>query len=147
MYGIPSEENFDIVKLTSSIMAHEGKRLTPYTDSTGNLTIGYGHLLSGGISDAAAQQILSDDIDDTIAQCKGQSWWPRVDNDDVRARAFVELVFNLGIGGISKFVRAISAANRADWPTCADEFENSQWYNQVGNRGVILVGMIRNGIE
>jgi lysozyme len=147
MYGLDDPNSpVDMRKLTASIMAHEGLRLKPYKDATGNTTIGYGRNLDGkGISTAEAANLLSDDIGDVILQAEAQTWWPVVKNDDVRARALVEIIFNIGLAGFNTFVKAIAALNDADFSTCVAEFKNSIWATQVGQRAIILTGMIETG--
>lgn len=143
----------DIDKLTASIQAHEGTgpiqngMLLPYKDSLGNETIGYGHLLSRGISYAAANQILADDIRGVLAEAEAQAWWPQVSGNDARARAFCELIFNIGLGRLAGFKQALAAAMRGDWASCANEFRNSLWAKQVGQRAVELTDMIESGSD
>jgi lysozyme len=140
----------DVAKLTVSIQRHEGLRLHPYTDTTGNITIGWGRNLSGkGISNGEATQLLSNDISDVIIQAEAQAWWPNVQNDDVRARALCEIIYNIGLAGFNGFVKAIAALCDDDFTTAANEFRDSAWASQVGSqpgqRGYVLCQMIETG--
>lgn len=135
----------DLEKLTASIQAHEGLSLKKYVDSVGKETIGYGHNLDNGISNAAAEQILSDDIQSAIREAHAQAWWQYVDGDDVRSRAMSEIVYNLGIGGVSGFHDALAAMARGDWPACGAAFLDSLWHKQVGGRAEVLAKMIMIG--
>ena len=65
-----------IDELTSLIARHEGKVLTMYTDTVGVPTIGYGHNLNEPISEAAALQILSDDVSIAVNELDDRmDWW------------------------------------------------------------------------
>ena len=136
----------DMGKLTSSIMAHEGLRLQPYTDTTGNITIGYGRNLTGkGISHDEAASLLSNDIENALAQAQGEPWWSHVAGNDARARALVEIVFNIGLGGLRPFTHAIASLCNDDFAGAAQAFLDSQWAKQVGQRATILTQMIYYG--
>ena len=145
MFGL-SDAPVDLNKLTVSIQRHEGLRLFPYTDTTGNTTIGYGRNLSGkGISNGEATALLQDDINDAITLAESQVWWPMVVSCEPRARALIEMLFNLGLGGFNTFKSAISALESGDFETAAADFLNSEWANQVGNRAQELTQMIATG--
>src|SRR6266851_3306241 len=82
----------------------------------GIVTIGYGRNLNEGITDVEASYMLGNDIRSAIREAEAQPWWPLVKDCDARARAFVELVFNLGAERLAGFHQALDAAMRADWP-------------------------------
>lgn len=129
-------------KLTASLRQHEGLRLSPYKDTTGNLTIGYGHLVANGISLTAAEQILRDDIGLCISQAQAQSWWQYCTDEDLQ-RAMVELVFELGVGGVAGFHDLIRCLGNSDRDGAARALLDSVYARQVGQRAVTLAGMIR----
>jgi lysozyme len=134
----------DEAKLTTSVMVHEGLRLKPYTDTAGKISIGYGRNLSdNGISNSEAADMLSSDLQSAIVQAQAQPWWPNVQDSDARARAFCEIVFNMGIGSLATFREALDAAMRSDWDACAEQFLASVWASEVGERANFLAEMIR----
>lgn len=147
----------DINKLTASIQVHEGLELKVYDDANGkpivsgytvigNPSCGYGRNLAGkGISNAEATALLGDDIGDVIVQAEAQTWWSAIQNDDVRCRAVLEILFNVGLGSFNGFIKAVSALCDGDFTTAADEFESSKWASQVGQRAVTLTAMIKTG--
>jgi lysozyme len=136
----------DLDKLTTSIKAHEGFRQFPYTDTTGHMTIGYGRNLSAqGVSDDEASYLLKNNIDQAISDAQAKPWWACVSGNDARARAFIEIGFNIGFGTMDGFSKALDAAMRADWNTCAAEFLDSLWARQVGQRAITLTRMIATG--
>lgn len=137
----------DIQKLTKSIEQHEGLRLLPYRDTTGNITIGYGTNLNAGISLDEAIYLLGNRVQLAIGAAQAQSWWPNVSDNDARSRAMVELVFNMGPAGVATFKNAIQCLCNNDFNGAADGFLNSLWAKQVGQRAQVLAQMIRTGTD
>jgi lysozyme len=148
----------DELKLQAGLSAREGNLAYVYDDATGNPiikgytvignpTIGIGRLLTKekGLSNAERQLLLSNDITGAVADAEGEPWWPVVANDDVRSRAMVELVFNLGLGKLRGFVNALSALGNGDFAGAAAGFMDSDWAREVGNRAAILTQMIATG--
>lgn len=139
----------DIDALKASCRLHEGKvmkqgRFMQYADSEGNLTEGYGHLVANGLSNAAVEQILDDDLQDALRELATNSWWAAAcASSEPRARALAEIYFELGHARFNGFVNAIGALSRNDWNAAADGFANSKWARQVGQRAVDLVALIR----
>lgn len=139
----------DLEKLKTSIRLHEGAvmergRFMQYKDSEGNDTEGYGHLVANGISKAAAEQILDDDIKDALRELQNYVWWnAALASAETRGRAIAEIYFELGHVRFNGFVNTLGALSRGDWNAAADGFANSKWARQVGNRAVLLVAMIR----
>jgi lysozyme len=135
-------------KLQASIVSHEGLKLLPYADSQGKMTIGVGRNLTDcGISYGEALYLLGNDIQSAIADAHAEPWWPVVAGDDVRSRALVEMVFNLGIRKLRGFVNALGALGRGDFGGAADQFMDSAWAGEVGKRAVVLTEMIRTGTD
>lgn len=141
----------DMAKLKASLRTHEGKvikqnRFMQYTDSEGNLTEGYGHLCANGISNAAAEQILDDDIRDALRELPNYPWWVSAcASSEPRARAIAEIYFELGHARFNGFINTLGALSRNDWNAAADGFAASKWARQVKGRAVELVAMIRTG--
>lgn len=134
----------NLALLTNSIKGHEGFRSKPYVDATGNITIAWGrNLTANGISTSEGELLLSNDIANAITASQGEAWWPHVSGNDERARAMVEIVFNIGVAGVRGFVVAIAALLRDDFNASADAFLDSRWATQVGDRATILTDMIR----
>lgn len=123
------------------IKKHEGCRLCEYVDTEGYATIGWGHkVLPGesfpkGLTQAEADALLVSDADQkqidamNILACYKQL-------NEVRQAVIIDMVFNLGMSGFSKFKRLIAALNASDFQTAANEMRNSAWYNQVKTRAV-----------
>ncbi len=138
----------DLNKLKAQLTLEEGLRLKPYSDTVGKLTIGVGHnLTDNGISHDIAMAILDEDIKDILSQIEHQSFWLAVENDDVRSRAIVDLIFNMGLGGFLQFKNTIAALIKKDWATASLQLLSSKWATQVGVRANNIAFMIRNGAD
>ena len=57
----------------------------------------------------------------------------------------IDISFNLGLTRLRGFVKAIEAMSREQFDIAADEFMDSRWSQQVGNRAVEVTEMIRTG--
>lgn len=146
-------------ELEELLKRHEGWKLKPYLCPAGHKTIGCGHNIDanplpkpmsdylsqhGEITDEMAHELLRQDIMAAEAGCK--FLFPDFDNfTPARHNAFVDFVFNVGIGTARKFKKAIAAANAGNWGTAAVEMQDSAWFKQVGNRGKEIVNMIKVG--
>src|SRR3990167_4092982 len=130
--------------LRQQLIAHEGMRLKPYTDTVGKLTIGVGrNLHDRGITEAEARYLLDNDINTAIGDLLALTWFP--DLDPIRQRVFVDLCFNLGIVRLKMFVKMLDAASRKDWPNAASELLNSKYAEQVKQRAQTLAAMLITG--
>lgn len=125
---------------------HEGRRNKLYKDSVGLWTIGVGHLIDpsrgGKISDNAVNFILDEDIAAAVESLEIYPWVTNL--SEPRKAAMIDLVFNLGAGGLAKFVKFLTAMSKGDWQDAANELVNSSWYDQVGRRGHEIVELIKN---
>lgn len=150
MFGI-DHPDISLDKLTSDIKQAEGTgpvkngRFMPYTDTTGNLTIGNGINLSAGITDAENTYLLGNRIRFAIGEAEAQPWWDHVKDNDARARGFIEIIFNIGLGGLGTFREGLDAAMRDDWAGCSAAFLDSLWHRQVGARAERICNMILTG--
>jgi len=120
-------------KLRNRIKIHEGLRLTPYQDTRGNWTIGYGrNLTANRISESEAEILLGNDIINASAELyRFLPWIQQL--DDPRKCAFIELSFNMGIEHLLTFRKMLEAAKAHDWNAAAHELLSSEWAKQVGN--------------
>lgn len=146
--------------LRAMLKRHEGWLLEPYLCSEGHMTIGAGHNLEamplhrlmqdyldtrGKITTEMAEELLTDDILNATANCL--NIFPGFYSLSItRQNALIDFMFNVGIGTAKKFKKAIAAVNARDWETAADEFKDSKWFSQVGDRGPEIVEMIRSGV-
>jgi len=131
----------DIAKLTKELKRDEGYRDCVYTCSAGKLTLGYGHNVEDNpIPEKIAADLLGHDIGQALAKCEQWAWFFPL--SDVRKRVIVNMVFNIGAGGVARFRRMISAIEAEDWGVAALEMQDSMWYRQVGKRAERLCYMM-----
>ncbi len=134
----------DYAKVLARIRQSEGFSRVPYKCPTGHLTIGYGHNLECGISLAAAEFILREDIARAERQVKDAFvWWPRL--TEARLFVLVDMCFNLGLAGLKGFKRMLAALEAGDYETAANEMLASRWAAQVGKRAQENAAMMKSG--
>lgn len=115
----------DFLALRQQLMAHEGLRLFPYTDTAGKLTIGYGrNLTDKGITLREAEQLLDHDITETIQSVLMALPWTAM-MAPARFRVLVNIAFNAGINGLLGFHKMLAATQQGDYTTAAHEIANS----------------------
>lgn len=135
----------DTDKLKATIREAEGLRLSPYEDTTGHLSIGYGYNLStNGISEAIADWLLNDALVEAREGLEMQ-WPPFQSLDDVRQRVLVEMAYNLGLQGVIHFRKMLHALTIQDWKNAAAELLNSQAAVQLPSRYHRLSIMLESG--
>ena len=152
----------NLQRLDSQLMLDEGLRLTPYRDKFGNLTTGVGRNLDANPFTPAeiayighdgrtlpltydqAIFLLHDDESKVFAVLTHQTpWWANL--GDVRGRVMVDLCFNMGWGKLAEFHHFLTDMEANDFADAGHDLVYSEWYNQVGNRGPRLVGMVTTG--
>lgn len=141
------------------IKRHEGTKYRPYKCSQGLLTIGVGHNLdaaplprhmaaqlakSGFITPDMVEELFEMDLQSALRSCRRV--WPGFDGfSAARQNALADFMFNLGEGGVKKFINTNKAINESRWDDAAKGMQNSKWYKQVGNRSPEIVEMVKNG--
>ena len=135
----------NMTRLTDTLVRHEGLRKLAYEDSVGVLTIGVGRNIEEvGLSDDEIYYLLKNDIRRWETELYNAFRWYK-DLDQVRQEAMINLCFNLGITRLRKFKLALRAMEVKDYEDAADEFLDSLWATQVGQRAVEVTYMIRFG--
>jgi len=134
-----------INRLRKSLKRHEGKRLLPYEDQVGKLTIGFGrNLTDNGISEEEADFLLDGDIGTAVHEAQVRvACWPMLDH--ARQEVIVEMIFNLGWPRLAGFVKFLAALERADYTMASVEMLDSKWALQVGKRADRLSRQMRDG--
>lgn len=135
----------DTLRLVEQLRRHEGVRRKLYRDTVGKLTIGVGRNLSDrGLSHDEVDVLLANDIESATQDCERSfPWFATLDS--VRQAALVNLCFNMGLPRLRTFRHALAAMAAGDYALAADEFADSRWARQVGDRAVELCGQIRTG--
>jgi GH24 family phage-related lysozyme (muramidase) len=146
------------------IRGHEGTRRYVYQDTRGILTGGIGcNLQRAGIrerllacgADADAvlagtkplthdqvEALFADDLNEAIAG--GQSSVRNFAELPTGVQsAVVDMVFDMGVSGFRKFVRAIKCLEVRDFAGAALQMEHSLWATQVPNRAASDIALVR----
>jgi len=129
----------DLIKL------HEGVESHAYRCSQSKITIGVGRNIDPtgiGLSDDEIDYLLDNDIARCITELDQFSWFENL--SETRRFAVIDMCFNLGITRFKGFKKAIAAMAISDFDTAADEFFDSRWAKQVGNRAITICEMIRS---
>lgn len=138
---------------------HEGFVDHVYKDSKGFDTIGYGFNIDSGrfskeqvnrwrrdgITKDEANKILNDELSSTRNQLTKFDWFNKL--DPVRQGAIVDMSYNMGIGWINKFPKAIAAIKSGDYETASREIMSSKYARDVGQRATRIAELIRTGGE
>jgi len=72
--------------------------------------------------------------------------FPGVAMAEARRDALINMLFNLGAGGLMTFRNMVRAIRAADWKRAAAEALDSQWAGQVGRRAEELATILRYGV-
>lgn len=141
------------IVLVDELRRDEGVRYSPYIDSKGISTVGVGHNLQAKplrtdwfypLTDSQVDQLLESDLDSVYADLdRNLSWWRAL--DDVRQRALVNFVFNLGITKALGFKKSLPLIQQGKYDEAADNMLQSDWAKQVPNRAKRVTEMIRTG--
>ncbi len=133
------------MNLIEQLKRHEGLKLKPYKCTADKLTIGVGRNLEDvGISEEEAEMLLQNDIQRATVQIQREFPWT-TELDEVRFAALINFTFNVGIGTVGKFVNAMALLRDGNYDMAADEFLNSRWAKQVGQRAIDVTDQIRTG--
>ena len=134
-------------ELIEMLRRHEGVRDKVYLCSAGYETIGVGRNISEdglGLSEDEIDYLLNNDIKRVREELTEEYYWFAGLND-ARQDAMIDLSFNLGQTRLRGFVKSLEAMAREDFDTAADEFMDSKWSEQVGDRAVEVTEIIRTG--
>lgn len=133
------------MNLYEQLKAHEGFRATPYLDTTGHWTVGYGRNLEARpFTQAEAERWLAGEVDDLVdALSANLSWFDGL--DDVRKAALVNMAYNLGLAGLFRFRRMLQAIHLGEFQRAAHEALDSKWATQVKRRAKDIAFMLETG--
>ena len=133
----------DMERLKRDITRREGLRLHVYDDHLGNPTIGVGRLLSRGISETTAMQMLEEDIDIVIDELKQNLPWFD-DMPEVVQECLCDLGFNLGVPRLLSFKLTLGLLQGHQFEKAAEELLRSRYATQVPNRANEIAELIGN---
>lgn len=118
----------------------------PYADSLGKMTVGYGHLIkqgedfSTGLTEEEADKLLSKDLANAVLQAQSLGLDVPEDWNDF----LIVMIFQLGLGGVKKFTKMISALKEKKYSEAIRQANDSLWYRQTPFRVLDMLGQLKN---
>ena len=138
-------------RLLASVKKHEGYRNKVYLDTLGKRTVGVGHLCveefwedNKEYEEKFLMDILEADLQNAINGAERLcSNCP--DIDDLAKEIIIEMVFQLGETGVSKFKNMWKALEQdpPEYATAAMEMLDSRWAKQTPNRANGLANLMK----
>lgn len=126
--------------LKNSIKLHEGYRLEPYYCTENHLTGGFGHKILDGeevpTTKEGWEELFDKDFNKALDGARSI-----VSEDATNPTAFsiiVEMVYQMGTAGVSKFKKMIAAVKEEQWKTASVEMLDSKWATQTPRRAMDL---------
>ncbi len=137
------DQGYNCMELTDLLIRHEGMKTMPYRCTSDKLTIGVGRNLEDcGITEEEALYLLKNDIAKFDSELTSRfDFYSSLEG--ARKDAILNMAFNMGVPTLAKFVKALDFMAKEMYDKAADEFLNSRWSRQVGQRAVEVSNMIR----
>ena len=130
--------------LLERIKEHEGFREKVYKCTEGFDTIGYGFAVKDLVLDKdIAEEILLRKVESLISRVRKKFNWLDTVPTAVQG-VLVEMSYQMGLSGVSKFKKALHAMQMFQWNVAADELLDSRWAKQTPNRAQELSDIIRS---
>ena len=129
-------------RLLESVKKHEGYRNKVYLDTLGKRTVGVGHLCVEDFweddkeyEEKFLMTILEHDLQSAIKGAKDlMQEHGCMDIDEVAEELIIEMVFQLGKTGVSKFRNMWKHLSALEYASAASEMLDSRWAKQTPNR-------------
>ena len=137
-------------ELKYRIKEHEGFRDTVYYDHLGNATVGWGHLVTSDDNFTSGvtypEEVLEQVFEKDFAKAKeGADELCRDLSINYIARGvIIEMCFQLGKTGVSKFKKMFEALQTEDYTTASEEMLDSKWFEQTPVRAKSLSYVMRS---
>ena len=135
-------------RLTEMLIKHEGSKSHAYMCTANKVTVGVGRNIDPeggiGLTKDEISFLLKNDIERVEDELSRRLPWI-LELSDVRIDALIDICFNLGLPRFLKFAKALDALEQREYDLAADEFMDSRWAKQVGQRAITVSNMIRTG--
>ena len=134
-------------KLINQLKRHEGLSLSMYKCTSDRWSIGYGLNLEAGITEKEADMLLTMRVDKVSFELLRKL--PTSINSNIneaRENVLINMAFNLGVNGLFKFKKMISALEVGDYNEASLQMMDSKWARQVGKRAIELSEQMRTGV-
>lgn len=138
----------------------EGWRPDKYLDTLGNPTIGYGFNLNNRYIHNVIEKLFNITDIVTLTEKQGDKMvmvlLERLNNNmeqykwysecsEFRKAAILDMAYNMGVPTLLEFKNAISCMEKKEYVSAADNFMESLWSEQVGNRAKRDCRIIQTG--
>lgn len=134
------------MSLEDRIKRHEGCRDKPYMDSEGIMTVGYGRNLEAvPFSQDEMDLMFKNDFE--RARQGAETLYVYEFLNRARRGVLIEMVFQMGISGVQKFKKFLTAALQSKWQEAHDEMLDSRWHDQTPERARELATIFLRGEE
>ena len=130
--------------LIENIKESEGFVEHLYNDSLGIPTIGFGFAIKDLILDEdIAEQILVRKVKKLVDRVDKKFDWFNLADDRVK-EVIVEMCYQLGLAGFSKFKKTISYIEKKNYYEASKEMLDSKWAKQTPNRAKKLSKIVES---
>ena len=134
-----------------SVKKHEGYRNKVYLDTLGKRTVGVGHLCVEDFweddkeyEEKFLMDILLDDLQNAIKGARElKEEHSCTDIDEIAQEILVEMVFQLGKNGVSKFRNMWKALSEKNYIGASYEMLDSRWAKQTPNRAKAMAEQMK----
>ena len=137
-------------ELKYRIKEHEGFRDTVYYDHLGNATVGWGHLVTSDDNFTSGvtypEELLEQVFEKDFAKAKegADSLCKDLPINYIARGVIIEMCFQLGKTGVSKFKKMFEALQQEDYTKASEEMLDSKWYEQTPQRAKSLSYVMRS---
>ena len=138
-------------RLLESVKKHEGYRNKVYLDTLGKRTVGVGHLCVEDFweddkeyEEKFLMEILQKDLQQAIRGARSlMEEHGCADIDEKAEELLIEMVFQLGMTGVSKFRNMWKALAEKNYIGASYEMLDSRWAKQTPNRAKAMAKTIK----
>ena len=137
-------------ELKYRIKEHEGFRDTVYYDHLGNATVGWGHLVTSEDNFTSGvtypEEVLEQVFEKDFAKAKegADSLCNDLPINYIARGVLIEMCFQLGVTGVSKFRNMFEALKIPDYNKASEEMLDSKWHEQTPARAKSLSYIMRS---
>ena len=141
----------NLERLMESVKKHEGYRNKVYLDTLGKRTVGVGHLCVEDFweddkeyEEKFLMEILAEDLQNAIKGARElKEEHSCTDIDEIAQEIIVEMVFQLGKTGVSKFRNMWKALSEKNYIGASYEMLDSRWAKQTPNRAKAMANLMK----
>ena len=142
----------NIDRLLESVKKREGYRNKEYLDTLGKRTVGVGHLCVEDFweddkeyEEKFLMEILAEDLQNAIKGARElKEEHSCTDIDEIAQEILVEMVFQLGKNGVSKFRNMWKALAEKNYIGASFEMLDSKWAKQTPNRAKSMAELMKS---